>query len=125
MEGWGEREGQSLEGDVGDLPTPGPELSLFWQNGSNTRCQVVRCHLGWLAKGAEVSVGLLRLVHNEFFRKVNLSFPTGPPPPARVWNSSVGFGGTRAHVQVPVSPLTSCWTLSKLFHLSKLLSSHL
>ncbi|XP_004647909.1 integrin alpha-10 [Octodon degus] len=38
-------------------------------NGSNTRCQVVRCHLGQLAKGAEVSVGLLRLVHNEFFRR--------------------------------------------------------
>uniref|UniRef100_A0A8C8ZK94 Integrin subunit alpha 10 n=1 Tax=Prolemur simus TaxID=1328070 RepID=A0A8C8ZK94_PROSS len=39
-------------------------------NGSNTRCQVVRCHLGQLAKGTEVSVGLLRLVHNEFFRRV-------------------------------------------------------
>ncbi|XP_026907265.2 integrin alpha-10 isoform X2 [Acinonyx jubatus] len=38
-------------------------------NGSNTRCQVVRCHLGRLAKGTEVSVGLLRLVHNEFFRR--------------------------------------------------------
>ncbi|XP_045139644.1 integrin alpha-10 [Echinops telfairi] len=38
-------------------------------NGSNTRCQVVKCHLGRLAKGAEVSVGLLRLVHNEFFRR--------------------------------------------------------
>ncbi|XP_075416809.1 integrin alpha-10 isoform X2 [Tenrec ecaudatus] len=39
-------------------------------NESNTRCQVVKCHLGRLAKGAEVSVGLLRLVHNEFFRRV-------------------------------------------------------
>lgn len=38
-------------------------------NGSNTRCQVVRCHLGQLAKGTEISVGLLRLVHNEFFRR--------------------------------------------------------
>ncbi|XP_037356079.1 integrin alpha-10 [Talpa occidentalis] len=38
-------------------------------NGSNTRCQVVRCPLGRLAKGTEVSVGLLRLVHNEFFRR--------------------------------------------------------
>ncbi|XP_072802776.1 integrin alpha-10 isoform X3 [Vicugna pacos] len=38
-------------------------------NGSNARCQVVRCHLGRLAKGTEVSVGLLRLVHNEFFRR--------------------------------------------------------
>ncbi|XP_014387832.1 PREDICTED: integrin alpha-10 isoform X4 [Myotis brandtii] len=38
-------------------------------NGSNTRCQVVRCHLGRLAKGTEASVGLLRLVHNEFFRR--------------------------------------------------------
>ncbi|XP_032124775.1 integrin alpha-10 isoform X1 [Sapajus apella] len=38
-------------------------------NGSNTQCQVVRCHLGQLAKGTEVSVGLLRLVHNEFFRR--------------------------------------------------------
>ncbi|MBZ3875396.1 Integrin alpha-10 [Sciurus carolinensis] len=38
-------------------------------NGSNTWCQVVRCHLGQLAKGTEVSVGLLRLVHNEFFRR--------------------------------------------------------
>ncbi|XP_073745989.1 integrin alpha-10 isoform X2 [Callorhinus ursinus] len=38
-------------------------------NGSNTRCQVVRCHLGRLAKGTEVSVGLLRLLHNEFFRR--------------------------------------------------------
>ncbi|XP_039073779.1 integrin alpha-10 [Hyaena hyaena] len=38
-------------------------------NGSNTRCQVVRCHLGRLAKGTEVSVELLRLVHNEFFRR--------------------------------------------------------
>ncbi|KAL1772077.1 integrin alpha-10 isoform X1 [Sigmodon hispidus] len=38
-------------------------------NGSNTRCQVVRCHLGQLAKGTEISIGLLRLVHNEFFRR--------------------------------------------------------
>nr|XP_045037666.2 integrin alpha-10 isoform X4 [Desmodus rotundus] len=38
-------------------------------NGSNTQCQVVRCHLGRLAKGTEVSVGLLRLVHNEFFQR--------------------------------------------------------
>ncbi|ERE90886.1 integrin alpha-10-like protein [Cricetulus griseus] len=38
-------------------------------NGSNTQCQVVRCHLGQLAKGTEISVGLLRLVHNEFFRR--------------------------------------------------------
>nr|XP_048302964.1 integrin alpha-10 isoform X2 [Myodes glareolus] len=38
-------------------------------NGSNTRCQVVRCHLGQLAKGTEISVGLLRLIHNEFFRR--------------------------------------------------------
>ncbi|XP_076717767.1 integrin alpha-10 isoform X3 [Callospermophilus lateralis] len=38
-------------------------------NVSNTWCQVVRCHLGQLAKGTEVSVGLLRLVHNEFFRR--------------------------------------------------------
>ncbi|XP_059785501.1 integrin alpha-10 isoform X5 [Balaenoptera ricei] len=40
-----------------------------WLNGSNSRCQVMRCHLGRLAKGTEVSVGLLRLVHNEFFRR--------------------------------------------------------
>ncbi|XP_023390599.1 integrin alpha-10, partial [Pteropus vampyrus] len=45
-------------------------------NGSNTRCQVVRCHLGWLAKGTEVSVGLLRLVHNEFFRKAKFKSVT-------------------------------------------------
>ncbi|XP_020013046.1 integrin alpha-10 isoform X2 [Castor canadensis] len=38
-------------------------------NESNTRCQVVRCHLRQLAKGTEVSIGLLRLVHNEFFRR--------------------------------------------------------
>ncbi|XP_058516895.1 integrin alpha-10 isoform X2 [Ochotona princeps] len=38
-------------------------------NESNTRCQVVRCHLGQLAKGTEVSIGLLRLIHNEFFRR--------------------------------------------------------
>ncbi|KAM5256054.1 integrin alpha-10 [Ctenodactylus gundi] len=38
-------------------------------NGSNTRCQVVKCHLGQLVKGMEVSIGLLRLVHNEFFRR--------------------------------------------------------
>ncbi|XP_071063492.1 integrin alpha-10 isoform X4 [Dasypus novemcinctus] len=38
-------------------------------NGSNTRCQVVRCRLGRLAKATEISVGLLRLVHNEFFRR--------------------------------------------------------
>ncbi|XP_065761439.1 integrin alpha-10 isoform X1 [Muntiacus reevesi] len=38
-------------------------------NESNTRCQVVRCHLGRLAKGTEISVGLLRLIHNEFFRR--------------------------------------------------------
>ncbi|XP_049735828.1 integrin alpha-10 isoform X1 [Elephas maximus indicus] len=38
-------------------------------NESNTRCQVVRCHLGRLAKGTEISIGLLRLVHNEFFRR--------------------------------------------------------
>ncbi|XP_051012854.1 integrin alpha-10, partial [Acomys russatus] len=38
-------------------------------NGSNTRCQVVRCHLGQLVKGTEISVGVLRLVHNEFFRR--------------------------------------------------------
>ncbi|XP_066891081.1 integrin alpha-10 isoform X10 [Kogia breviceps] len=40
-----------------------------WLNGNNSRCQVMRCHLGRLAKGTEVSVGLLRLVHNEFFRR--------------------------------------------------------
>ncbi|XP_049555556.1 integrin alpha-10 isoform X5 [Orcinus orca] len=40
-----------------------------WLNGKNSRCQVMRCHLGRLAKGTEVSVGLLRLVHNEFFRR--------------------------------------------------------
>ncbi|XP_002715428.2 integrin alpha-10 isoform X1 [Oryctolagus cuniculus] len=38
-------------------------------NESNTRCQVVRCRLGQLPKGTEVSVGLLRLIHNEFFRR--------------------------------------------------------
>ncbi|XP_037682086.1 integrin alpha-10 isoform X3 [Choloepus didactylus] len=38
-------------------------------NGSNTQCQVVRCHLGQLAKATEMSVGLLRLVHNEFFQR--------------------------------------------------------
>ncbi|XP_077012044.1 integrin alpha-10 isoform X7 [Tamandua tetradactyla] len=38
-------------------------------NGSNARCQVVRCRLGRLAKASEASVGLLRLVHNEFFRR--------------------------------------------------------
>ncbi|XP_052587642.1 integrin alpha-10 isoform X3 [Peromyscus californicus insignis] len=38
-------------------------------NGSNSRCQAVRCRLGQLAKGTEISVGLLRLVHNEFFRR--------------------------------------------------------
>ncbi|XP_007538745.3 integrin alpha-10 [Erinaceus europaeus] len=38
-------------------------------NWSNTQCQVVKCHLGHLAKGAEVSVGLLRLIHNNFFQR--------------------------------------------------------
>ncbi|KAM4871319.1 integrin alpha-10 [Thomomys bottae] len=38
-------------------------------NSSNTQCQVVRCQLGQLAKGTEVSIGLLRLVHNDFFRR--------------------------------------------------------
>ncbi|KAI4591339.1 hypothetical protein MJG53_020348, partial [Ovis ammon polii x Ovis aries] len=41
----------------------------LYLNESNTHCQVVRCHLGRLAKGTEISVGLLRLVHNEFFRR--------------------------------------------------------
>ncbi|TKC39974.1 hypothetical protein EI555_021054, partial [Monodon monoceros] len=44
-------------------------LGLESRNGNNSRCQVMRCHLGRLAKGTEVSVGLLRLVHNEFFRR--------------------------------------------------------
>ncbi|KAI6048475.1 integrin alpha-10 isoform X1 [Marmota monax] len=45
-------------------------------NVSNTWCQVVRCHLGQLAKGTEVSVGLLRLVHNEFFRRAKFKSVT-------------------------------------------------
>ncbi|XP_054994069.1 integrin alpha-10 isoform X2 [Sorex araneus] len=38
-------------------------------NESNTRCQVVRCQLGSLPKGTDITVGLLRLLHNEFFRR--------------------------------------------------------
>ncbi|GAB1287883.1 Integrin, alpha 10 [Apodemus speciosus] len=34
------------------------------------------CHLGLLAKGTEVSVGLLRLVHNEFFRRAKFKSVT-------------------------------------------------
>ncbi|XP_036894969.1 integrin alpha-10 isoform X2 [Sturnira hondurensis] len=42
-------------------------------NGSNTQCQVVRCHLGRLTKGTEISVRLLRLVHNEFFQRIKFN----------------------------------------------------
>nr|XP_044994242.1 integrin alpha-10 isoform X3 [Jaculus jaculus] len=45
-------------------------------NQSNSRCQVVKCHLGQLAKGSEVSVGLLRLLHNEFFRRAKFKSVT-------------------------------------------------
>uniref|UniRef100_A0A8C5VBT9 Integrin subunit alpha 10 n=1 Tax=Microcebus murinus TaxID=30608 RepID=A0A8C5VBT9_MICMU len=54
-------------------------------NGSNTRCQVVRCHLGQLAKGTEVSVGLLRLVHNEFFRRSLLEVIQTRPTLISLW----------------------------------------
>ncbi|XP_027435669.2 integrin alpha-10 isoform X3 [Zalophus californianus] len=54
-------------------------------NGSNTRCQVVRCHLGRLAKGTEVSVGLLRLLHNEFFRRSLLEVIQTRPVLISLW----------------------------------------
>lgn len=40
------------------------------QNCSNTWCQAVTCELAPLEKGAEVSVQLLRVIHNDFFRRV-------------------------------------------------------
>lgn len=65
--------GWEVSAGGGIFPFQSSDLSLSSQNGSNTRCQVVRCHLGLLAKGTEVSVGLLRLVHSEFFRRVSRS----------------------------------------------------
>ncbi|XP_059574021.1 integrin alpha-10 [Alligator mississippiensis] len=38
-------------------------------NCSNTWCQAVTCELAPLEKGAEVSVQLLRVIHNDFFRR--------------------------------------------------------
>ncbi|XP_078011049.1 integrin alpha-10 isoform X1 [Phascolarctos cinereus] len=45
-------------------------------NGSNTRCQVVRCHLGRLPRGSQHSVQFLRLIHDEFFRRAKFKSVT-------------------------------------------------
>ncbi|XP_021121470.1 integrin alpha-10 isoform X2 [Heterocephalus glaber] len=60
---------QNLTEPPGPLVHPEELQHTNRLNGSNTRCQVLRCRLGQLAKGAEVSIGLLRLIHNEFFRR--------------------------------------------------------
>ncbi|XP_012873678.1 PREDICTED: integrin alpha-10 [Dipodomys ordii] len=60
---------QNLTEPPGSLVHPEDLQHTNRLNLSNTQCQVVRCHLGQLAKGAEVSVGVLRLIHNEFFRR--------------------------------------------------------
>ncbi|CAI5797840.1 integrin alpha-10 [Podarcis lilfordi] len=38
-------------------------------NCTNARCQVVKCELPHIERNAEVSIHLLRAVHNEFFRR--------------------------------------------------------
>ncbi|XP_042537185.1 integrin alpha-10 isoform X3 [Dipodomys spectabilis] len=60
---------QNLTEPPGSLVHPEDLQHTNRLNLSNTQCQVVRCHLGQLAKGAEVSVEVLRLIHNEFFRR--------------------------------------------------------
>ncbi|XP_072500737.1 integrin alpha-10 isoform X1 [Notamacropus eugenii] len=45
-------------------------------NGSNARCQVVRCHLGRLPRGSRISVQFLRLIHDEFFRRAKFKSVT-------------------------------------------------
>uniref|UniRef100_A0A452HEK5 VWFA domain-containing protein n=1 Tax=Gopherus agassizii TaxID=38772 RepID=A0A452HEK5_9SAUR len=40
------------------------------QNCSNSWCQMVRCELEQLEKNMEVSIHLLRVIHNDFFRRV-------------------------------------------------------
>lgn len=41
------------------------------QNCSNSWCQAVRCELEQLEKNTEVSIHLLRVIHNDFFRRVS------------------------------------------------------
>uniref|UniRef100_F7BI58 Integrin subunit alpha 10 n=1 Tax=Monodelphis domestica TaxID=13616 RepID=F7BI58_MONDO len=45
-------------------------------NGSNTWRQAVRCHLGHLPRGTEISVQFLRLIHDEFFRRAKFKSVT-------------------------------------------------
>ncbi|NXE57321.1 ITA10 protein, partial [Casuarius casuarius] len=47
---------------------PRHPASLRRQNCSNAGCQVLRCELGRLERGGELSVHVLRAVHDAFFR---------------------------------------------------------
>lgn len=62
--------------------------SLPPQDCSNAWCQELSCALGRLERGSEVSVHVLRAVHNDFFRAVRgWDPPPGWDPPL---NSSRG-----------------------------------
>uniref|UniRef100_A0A6I8NF19 Integrin subunit alpha 10 n=1 Tax=Ornithorhynchus anatinus TaxID=9258 RepID=A0A6I8NF19_ORNAN len=68
---------------VEELPEPPPrsgseaagERPGRW-NCTSTRCQAVRCRLGRLAKGAQASVRMLRVVHDRVFRTAKLKSVT-------------------------------------------------
>ncbi|XP_028645642.1 integrin alpha-10 isoform X1 [Grammomys surdaster] len=88
-------------------------------NGSNTGCQVVRCHLGLLAKGTEISVGLLRLVHNEFFRRAKFksvtvvsTFKLGTEEGSvLLLNEDSSWSESHLEVIQALPPLISLWVL--------------
>ncbi|XP_055459790.1 integrin alpha-10 [Psammomys obesus] len=88
-------------------------------NGSNTRCQVVRCRLRQLAKGTEISVGLLRLIHNEFFRRAKFksltvvsAFKLGTEEGSVLQlNEASCWSESFLEVIQTLSPLISLWIL--------------
>uniref|UniRef100_A0A8C0J0I4 Integrin subunit alpha 10 n=1 Tax=Chelonoidis abingdonii TaxID=106734 RepID=A0A8C0J0I4_CHEAB len=62
----------TLRSQTGVIPIhPEDLLHADRLNCSNSWCQVVRCELEQLEKNTEVSIHLLRVIHNDFFRRVS------------------------------------------------------
>ncbi|NXT85822.1 ITA10 protein, partial [Zapornia atra] len=55
-----------VTGVLGAPPLPHPVFSP--QDCGNAWCQELRCRLGRLDRGADVSIHVLRTIHNDFFR---------------------------------------------------------
>uniref|UniRef100_A0A452HEK8 VWFA domain-containing protein n=1 Tax=Gopherus agassizii TaxID=38772 RepID=A0A452HEK8_9SAUR len=61
----------TLRSQAGVIPIhPEDLLHADRLNCSNSWCQMVRCELEQLEKNMEVSIHLLRVIHNDFFRRV-------------------------------------------------------